>query len=177
MDLQAYKKGTGLHTTDEPRFQYDYYKQVTTMELINLTVKMVSNPDYTGEEEVVVDRPINSEEYAHIYYFFFFLLKSHSYTCNASFVTYAFESFKSFFKDIRFAFINPDDDDFVPTETASLRSRFFPTLSNAFSPSPAFPPAPASSPSGSPRPAPRLPPHDHAKFETIIQSGYPSKVF
>jgi hypothetical protein len=43
------------------------------MELINMTVKLVSNPDYSGEEEVVVDQPINSEEYV-------ILLKNHNLT-------------------------------------------------------------------------------------------------
>ena len=42
------------------------------MELTNLNVKLVSNPDYTGEEEVVVDQPINAEEYAQSIWQYFF---------------------------------------------------------------------------------------------------------
>lgn len=38
-----------------------------------------------------------------------------------SFVSYAFESFKSVFKDIRFAFINPDDN-FVTSDLPRRKS-------------------------------------------------------
>jgi hypothetical protein len=32
------------------------------MELLKTTVRLVSNPDYSGEEELVVDRPVKEEE-------------------------------------------------------------------------------------------------------------------
>eukprot|EP00026_Physarum_polycephalum_P007866 Phypoly_transcript_07936.p1 GENE.Phypoly_transcript_07936~~Phypoly_transcript_07936.p1 ORF type:complete len:507 (-),score=47.97 Phypoly_transcript_07936:28-1548(-) len=141
-----YRKGTGLHTTDEPRFQYDYYKQVTTMELINLTVKLVSNPDYSGEEEIVVDQPINSEDFR----------------------TYAFESFKSFFKDIRFAFIDPDNDDAYLANDVPRRTKYFSGGTDKSSGSS------GSTPLRQSRTLPHPPQqqHDHGKFETILQSGY-----
>lgn len=35
------------------------------MELMNLVVRLKSNPDYNGEEELAIDRPVKSEEYVH----------------------------------------------------------------------------------------------------------------
>lgn len=47
----------------QPRFQqFDYYKQVVNMELMKTTVRLKSNPDYSGEEELAVERP-KTEEY------------------------------------------------------------------------------------------------------------------
>jgi hypothetical protein len=87
-----------------------------------------------------------------------------SFSLTTSFVSYAFESFKSFFKDIRFAFINPDDDDGFVTSEPPRRSRHFSYNGDNSA-------TPNSSKLGLPPHQPQQQ-HDHGKFETILQSGY-----
>eukprot|EP01133_Synstelium_polycarpum_P003736 gene3736-4309_t len=92
-----FDKATGLYTTDAARIpELDYYRQITSMDLTNTKMSLVPNNDYNGEEELFVERPQKED-----------------------FVTYAFESFKSVFKDFKFNFINIDEN----TETSELPRR------------------------------------------------------
>jgi len=92
-----FDKGSGLYTIDSARsIDLDYYRQITTMDLVNTKINLITNKDYNGEEELYVDRPQKED-----------------------FVSYAFESFKSVFKDIKFTFINTDEN----FETSDLPRR------------------------------------------------------
>ncbi|KYQ88378.1 hypothetical protein DLAC_11076 [Tieghemostelium lacteum] len=84
--VTLFQKGHGVYTIDQAHSpDLDYYRQVTNLDLTDVKLSLIQNKDYNGEEELYVDRPQKED-----------------------FVTYAFESFKSVFKDIKFTFINTD---------------------------------------------------------------------
>ncbi|KAF2070128.1 hypothetical protein CYY_008551, partial [Polysphondylium violaceum] len=97
MLVVLFDKGTGLYTIDSARsIDLDYYRQITTLDLVNTKINLTTNKDYNGEEELYVDRPQKED-----------------------FASYAFESFKSVFKDIKFTFIDTDEN----YETSDLPRR------------------------------------------------------
>ncbi|EGG17318.1 hypothetical protein DFA_08311 [Cavenderia fasciculata] len=93
----TFDKSSGVYTTEETSVALDYYRQCTQVELQNCKINLEHNKDYNGEEELYVERPQKED-----------------------FVTYAFESFKSVFKDFRFTFINTDESYY---ETSDLPRR------------------------------------------------------
>lgn len=82
-----------------------------------------------------------------------------------SFASYAYESFKSFFKDIRFAFFNPDEDSFsydIPHPPPASSSSSSSTRKRHHS----------SSFQRKQQQQHAQNQHDYGKFETILQSAY-----